>query len=323
MQFCDHAKIFVQSGAGGRGAVSFRREKNIPFGGPDGGHGGDGGSVLFRANKNHVTLFDFRFRPHYKAKSGQSGHGSNKSGASGDDLYIDVPLGTEIWIDDQLVFDLVCHGKTALMLEGGRGGRGNTSFATSINRTPREFTPGEEAQNISVELKLKILADVGFIGMPNAGKSTLLSILTASQSRVGDYPFTTLRPYLGALLTPDHREILLADLPGLVEGACEGKGLGHRFLAHGERCKGLLHVIDGSQPDVRHAYDAIWKELLSYNPSFKSKKELVVVTKKDLLSHEQEKGIMESFSEDILVVSSMYAEDMKKLEQRICQTFLS
>lgn len=323
MRFCDYAKIFLQSGSGGRGAVSFRREKNIPFGGPDGGRGGDGGSVFFRGNKNHVTLFDFRFRPHYKAKSGQAGHGGNRSGLSGDDLYIDVPLGTEVWIDGQIVFDLIDHGQKECVLVGGKGGRGNTSFATSTNRTPREFTPGQEGQSATAELRLKILADVGLIGMPNAGKSTLLSTLTAAQSKIGDYPFTTLHPHLGTFLTPDHQDIVLADLPGLVEGANQGKGLGHRFLAHGERCKGLLHVIDGSQGNVRQAYDDIWQELLSYNSAFRDKKEIIVVTKKDLMTKEIEQQVRNDFEDNIFIISSLQSDSFDLLEKKLCQTFLS
>lgn len=323
MRFCDHAKIYLSSGAGGRGAVSFRREKNIPFGGPDGGHGGDGGNVIFRGNKHHVTLYDFRCQPHHNAQSGQQGHGKKKAGAAGKDLYIDVPLGTEVWIDGQMVFELLRHDEQKLILRGGKGGRGNTSFASATNRTPREYTPGESGQSTTAQLKLKILADVGLIGMPNAGKSTLLAALTASQTKVGNYPFTTLYPHLGTLVTPDHQELLLADLPGLVEGASTGKGLGHQFLSHGQRCKGLVHVIDGSSECVRHSYDAIWGELKAYSPEFATKKELVVITKKDLITDDDVAAIRGSFDHDVTIMSAHCPNDIAALETLLWTSFQS
>jgi GTP-binding protein len=319
MQFCDYAKIFIESGKGGNGCISFRREKNIPFGGPDGGHGGVGGSVFLRTSRDLTTLIDFRFRPHYKGKSGAGGAGRNRAGLGGDDLYLDVPLGTEIWVDDVLMVDLIHMDQTVMVAKGGLGGRGNASFVSSTNRAPREFTPGELGVSLTIQLRLKLLADVGFIGLPNAGKSTLLGTITSACPKIGPYPFTTLTPQLGTMITPNYDEWVLADLPGLVEGAHEGKGLGHRFLGHGERCRMILHVIDGTSPDLPAVYATVRNELENYSPSFLSKKELIVVTKTDLMSEEQKDLAKQAFGKEILMVSAVCKDNLPALEQKLWQ----
>lgn len=318
MQFCDHAKIFVLSGKGGDGCISFRREKNIPFGGPDGGHGGVGGHVFLRTCRDLTTLIDFRFRPHYKAKSGVNGHGRNKAGLGGEDLFIDVPLGTEIWSDNVMMADLIHVNQTLMVAKGGLGGRGNSSFASSTNRTPRESTPGEPGVELYLELRLKLLADVGFIGLPNAGKSTLLGAITSACPKIGPYPFTTLTPQLGTMISSQYDEWVLADLPGLIEGAHEGKGLGHRFLSHGERCRMLLHVIDGTSCDIANIYHAVRHELENYSPAFLSKKELIVITKTDIMSDTQKKNIQDIFGPDVLMVSAVEKENLSVLEKKLC-----
>ena len=317
MQFCDYAKIFVESGKGGDGCVSFRREKNIPFGGPDGGHGGVGGSVFLRTSRDLSTLIDFRFRPHYKGKSGISGHGRNKAGLGGDDLYLDVPLGTEVWSDGTLVTDLIELDQSVMVAKGGLGGRGNASFASSTNRAPREFTPGELGTALTLELRLKLLADVGFIGLPNAGKSTLLGSITSACPKIGPYPFTTLTPQLGTMISPTYDEWVLADLPGLIEGAHEGKGLGHRFLGHGERCRMILHVIDGTGEDLDQCYRMVRHELDQYSPTFLDKQEFIVISKKDLMSSEQQELARNIFGPNVVMVSAMTKDNLSELEQRL------
>jgi GTP-binding protein len=319
MQFCDHAKIFVLSGKGGDGCVSFRREKNIPFGGPDGGHGGVGGNVFLRTCRDLTTLIDFRFRPHYKAKAGENGHGRNRAGLGGEDLYINVPLGTEIWSDDVLMADLIHTNQSLMIAKGGLGGRGNSSFASSTNRAPTESTPGEPGVELYLELRLKLLADVGFIGLPNAGKSTLLGAITSACPKIGPYPFTTLTPQLGTMITPTYDEWVLADLPGLIEGAHEGKGLGHRFLSHGERCRMILHVIDGTSPDMANIYTAVRHELENYSPTFLSKKELIVITKTDVMSDEQKDLAKQIFGPDTVMVSAVEKDNLLALEQKLWQ----
>jgi GTPase len=320
LKFCDFAKIHAESGAGGHGCVSFRREKNIPFGGPDGGHGGNGGSVLVRASRGLVTLIDFRYRPHYKAKNGQPGQGRNKAGLAGPDLVLKVPIGTEIWVDGEKMVDLVQDDQELFLLRGGLGGRGNASFASSTNRAPRESTPGEPGQQMQMELRLKLLADVGFIGLPNAGKSTLLRALTNACPKVGPYPFTTLVPQLGTMITPYYHEIILADLPGLVEGAHEGKGLGHRFLGHGERCKTILHILDGTQPDPQAAYHSVRQELLAYNPGFADKAETLIITKTDMMDQETYAKVQALFPEAILV-SAHSGHHIQILKDLLCHQF--
>jgi GTP-binding protein len=288
MHFLDQAKIFIRSGAGGPGAVSFRREKFIEFGGPDGGDGGKGGDIVFEAVPGLNTLIDFRYTQHFRAPRGKGGSGSNRTGAGGDDLVIKVPIGTQILADDEertLLADLTREGERITFLRGGMGGRGNASYKTSTNRAPRQHqtgTPGEEAW---VWLRLKLLADVGLVGLPNAGKSTLLNSVTNAAAKVGDYPFTTLRPQLGVVR---HKgiEFVIADIPGLIEGAAEGAGIGDRFLGHVERCRVLLHLVDANVEDVGEAYRVIRGELQAYGAGLEDKPEVLALNKADMLDDE-------------------------------------
>lgn len=288
MKFLDQAKIFVKSGDGGKGCVAFRREKYIEFGGPNGGDGGKGGSVIFEAVENLNTLIDFRYRQHFKAPRGQHGMGSEMAGAKGEDLIIKVPVGTEIVAEDgeTVLADMVEPGQRFLIAKGGDGGRGNTRFKTSTNQAPRYAEPGWPGEEMWVWLKLKIIADVGLIGLPNAGKSTLLSAVTRARPKIADYPFTTLHPHLGVAWV-DNREIVMADIPGLIEGAHEGVGLGDRFLKHVERCAAFLHLIDGTAEDVVTPYVTIRRELELYKEDLKNKPEVVALNKIDSLSAEQ------------------------------------
>ena len=291
MKFLDQAKIFVKSGDGGRGCVSFRREKYIEFGGPNGGDGGKGGSVIFEAVENLNTLIDFRYRQHFKAQRGQHGMGSEMYGAKGEDLIIKVPVGTEIVAEDgeTVLADMTEPGQRFLIAKGGDGGRGNIHFKSSTNQAPRYAEPGWPGEEKWVWLKLKIIADVGLIGLPNAGKSTLLAALTRARPKIADYPFTTIYPNLGVAWL-DNREIVLADIPGLIEGAHEGVGLGDRFLKHVERCASFLHLIDATAEDVATPYKTIRKELELYKKDLLQKPEIVALNKCDSLSGDEIKA---------------------------------
>jgi GTP-binding protein len=285
MHFLDQAKIYVKSGAGGPGAVSFRREKFVEFGGPDGGDGGKGGDVVFEAVAGLNTLIDFRYTQHFRAPRGKGGAGSNRTGAGGDDLVIKVPVGTQILADDEertLLADLTLEGQRVKLLEGGMGGRGNASYKTSTNRAPRQHQTGVAGEEMWVWLRLKLLADVGLLGLPNAGKSTFLNSVTNASAKVGDYPFTTLRPQLG-VVRHKGREFVLADIPGLIEGAAEGAGIGDRFLGHVERTRLLLHLVDGSAEDPVEAWRVVRGELEGYGAGLDDKPELIALTKADLL----------------------------------------
>jgi GTP-binding protein len=284
MRFLDEAKIHLRSGAGGNGAVSFRREKYIEFGGPDGGNGGRGGSVVLESVPGLNTLIDFRYRQHFKAARGQGGAGRDRAGAGADDLIVPVPVGTTILADDKetVLADLTEAGQRVVLLEGGRGGRGNASFKSSINRAPRQFTPGEPAQEMSVWLRLKLLADAGLVGLPNAGKSTLLNALTNARAKVGAYAFTTLKPQLG-VVSHREREFVLADIPGLIAGASEGAGLGDRFLGHIERCRVLLHVVAADTPSPSAAWRTVMAEVEAYGGGLADKPMLAALSKIDLL----------------------------------------
>jgi GTPase len=284
MQFIDEARVFLTAGNGGNGASSFRREKFIPRGGPDGGDGGRGGSIILECVKDLNTLIDFRFRQSFIAKSGVGGKGANKNGTSGPDLVLKVPVGTQVFSEEtgEMLFDLMNDGETVVVAKGGRGGLGNSNFKSSINRAPTFSQKGEEGQNIWVILKLKLLSDAGLLGMPNAGKSTFLAATTRAKPKIADYPFTTLRPQLGVVYVDGH-EFVLADIPGLIQGASEGKGLGDRFLKHIERCGVLLHLIDGSAEDVVENYRVIREELAGYSPELLEKPEVVALNKIDLL----------------------------------------
>jgi GTP-binding protein len=285
MKFLDEAKIYLKAGNGGSGCLSFRREKYVEFGGPDGGDGGTGGDIVFRAVQNLNTLIDFRYRQHFKSESGKGGAGKNKTGLNGCKLVINVPVGTVILSEDKkhVLMDLSETNQTFTILKGGRGGKGNYRFKSSTNRAPRKFEKGNEGQEAWVWLRLKLIADVGFLGFPNVGKSTLLSNLSNAKAKIGSYPFTTLKPQLGLFREYD-KDIVLADLPGLIKGASKGTGLGLKFLAHVERCKVLLHVCDVSDDkNLEENYLIIRKELDEYSDELKYKKEIIVLSKCDLL----------------------------------------
>jgi len=285
MHFLDQAKIFIRSGAGGPGAVSFRREKFIEFGGPDGGDGGKGGDIVFEAVPGLNTLIDFRYTQHFRAPRGKGGSGSNRTGAGGEDLVIKVPIGTQILSDDEersLLADLTRAGERVIFLRGGMGGRGNASYKSSTNRAPRQHQTGEAGEEMWVWLRLKLLADVGLVGLPNAGKSTLLNSVTNAGAKIGDYPFTTLRPQLG-VVRHKRREFVIADIPGLIEGAAEGAGIGDRFLGHVERTRLLLHLVDASGENPAEAYRIVREELDSYGAGLDEKAEIVALTKADML----------------------------------------
>ena len=285
MKFLDEAKIFLKAGNGGSGCLSFRREKYVEFGGPDGGDGGTGGDIVFRAVQNLNTLIDFRYRQHFKSESGKGGAGKNKTGLNGRKLVISVPVGTVILSEDKkhVLRDLSEIDQTFTILKGGRGGKGNCRFKSSTNQAPRKFEKGNEGEEVWVWLRLKLIADVGFLGFPNVGKSTLLSNLSNAKAKIGSYPFTTLKPQLGLFREYD-KDIVLADLPGLIKGASKGTGLGLKFLAHVERCKVLLHVCDISVVNnLEENYSIIRKELDEYSDKLKHKKEIIVLSKCDLV----------------------------------------
>jgi len=288
MKFLDQAKIHVKAGNGGNGLASFRREKFVEFGGPNGGDGGSGGSVILKAVNGLNTLIDFRYTQHFKATNGEKGGSSNKTGHGGKNLYLRVPLGTQVYADDKktLIYDFTKENEEFVLAKGGSGGIGNTRFKSSTNRAPRKFTKGKEGEEISVWLELKIIADVGLIGFPNAGKSSFLSISTRAKPKIANYPFTTLNPNLGVVQI-DEKEIVLADIPGLIEGAHKGIGLGDQFLKHIERCNSLLHIIDINEEDLIKNYKIIREELKQYSEKLLKKNEIVVFNKIDLLEEKE------------------------------------
>jgi len=290
MQFIDEAKINLKAGDGGNGASSFRREKFIPRGGPDGGDGGRGGSIIFVAVKDLNTLIDFRFQQNFMARNGSRGHGRNQSGLSGEDMILRVPVGTQIFSEDEadLLADLMEDDEQVVIAKGGRGGLGNSNFKTSTNRAPTYAQEGEKGEQLWVRLKLKLLSDAGLLGMPNAGKSTFLASTTRAKPKIADYPFTTLKPQLGVVYVDDH-EFVLADIPGLIEGASEGRGLGDRFLKHIERCGVLLHLIDATSEDVVQNYATIRQELAGYSEELLEKPEVIALNKIDLLEADEVK----------------------------------
>src|SRR5438445_5645465 len=283
--FIDRAVVHVVAGAGGAGASSFRREKFVPKGGPDGGDGGSGGSVFVRADPNLATLLDYRYRTHWKAERGQHGKGKNMTGKSGADLVLPVPPGTEVRDAESgaLLGEVVTAGDSVLVARGGRGGRGNARFATPTHRSPREWEPGEYGEECRLELVLKLIADVGLLGEPNAGKSTLLSVVSAARPKMADYPFTTLEPHLGVVALSDHRTFVTADIPGIIEGAHAGKGLGIKFLRHIERTRLLAVLVPVDSPDPQGTYDLLLRETAAYSADLAAKPHVVVLTKLDLL----------------------------------------
>jgi GTP-binding protein len=291
VKFLDQAKVFIKSGDGGAGCISFRREKFVEYGGPDGGNGAKGGDIIVRGVCNLNTLIDFRYQQHFKAPKGGHGMGSSRSGKEGADLILRVPPGTQIWDEgrEELLADITHNDQEVTLLQGGRGGMGNEHFKSSTNRSPRYAQPGEAGQEAWIWLHLKLIADVGLVGLPNAGKSTLLSVLSRAKPKVGAYPFTTLIPQLGLVRLDDEREFLLADLPGLIEGASQGKGLGDRFLGHTERCGVLVHLIDATHEDPEGAYATIRQEILAYSAVLAKKPEIVVLNKTDALGQDEAK----------------------------------
>jgi len=288
MKFLDDAKVYVQSGAGGNGCVSFRREKFIEFGGPDGGDGGKGGDVVVEAVDGLNTLIDYRYQQHFKAQRGGNGMGKDRNGANGKDAVLKVPVGTQVYEEDgeTLLADLTRVGQRVTLLKGGNGGFGNAYFKSSTNRAPRHANPGQTGEERTIRLRLKLIADAGVIGLPNAGKSTFLAVVSAAKPKIADYPFTTLHPQLGVVRV-DEREFVLADLPGLIEGAHEGTGLGDRFLGHTERCRVLLHLVDGTGEDADHDYKTVRAELDAYGQGLGRKPEIVALSKADALTPEQ------------------------------------
>ncbi len=288
MKFLDEAKVFIRSGPGGAGAVSFRREKFIEYGGPDGGDGGKGGEVIAACVDGLNTLIDYRYAQHFKAQRGHHGMGSNRTGGGGEDAVLRLPRGTQILAEDRetVIADLTRVGERIRLLEGGAGGAGNARYKSSINQAPRRNNPGGEPQEMWIWLRLKLIADAGLIGLPNAGKSTFLASVTHAKPKIADYPFTTLHPNLG-VVRADHAEFVLADIPGLIEGASEGAGLGTRFLGHVERCGALLHLVDGTQDDVVGAYRTVRAELRAYGGSLARKKEIVALNKIDAMTPEE------------------------------------
>jgi GTP-binding protein len=287
VKFLDEAKIYIRSGDGGNGCVSFRREKFIEFGGPDGGDGGKGGDVYAEAVDNLNTLIDYRYQQHFKARKGADGMGRDRAGAKSDDVVLKVPVGTEILEDDRetVVADLDQPGKRVLLAKGGNGGFGNAHFKSSTNRAPRRANPGQEGEERWLWLRLKLIADVGLVGLPNAGKSTFLATVSAARPKIADYPFTTLHPNLGVVAV-DGAEFVIADLPGLIAGASEGAGLGTRFLGHVERCRALLHLVDGTQEDPVTAYRTVREELAAYGHGVADKPEVLAISKADALDEE-------------------------------------
>ncbi len=316
MKFLDQAKIYTRSGDGGNGVVAFRREKYIEFGGPDGGNGGRGGDIAFLAAPNLNTLIDFRYTQHFRAPKGGNGSGSDRTGAAAPDVVIEVPVGTQILADDKqtLLADLDAPGKRVVLCRGGDGGHGNAHFKTSTNRAPRKATPGYPGEERWVWLRLKLIADVGLVGLPNAGKSTFLSVASAARPKIADYPFTTLHPQLGVVRLSHHEEFIIADIPGLIAGAHEGAGLGDRFLGHVERCAVLLHLIDGAAGNVVRAWRTVRDELQSYGAGLADKPELLVLNKTDAMTPREiatrRASLSRAAGQDVMLLSGVSGEGL-------------
>ena len=320
MKFLDQAKIYIKAGNGGSGSASFRREKFVEYGGPDGGDGGDGGSIIVESDRNLNTLIDFRYAQHFKAQNGKPGSKRNKTGGNGKDLILKVPTGTQIYEEDNntLIYDFTKNKEKYLVASGGRGGLGNVRFKSSTNRAPRKKTNGKIGEEFWIWLQLKVIADVGIIGKPNAGKSSLLAALTRAKPKIANYPFTTINPNLGVTYY-DEKEITLADIPGLVEGAHKGIGLGDKFLRHIERCKMLLHLIDLTEEDLINSYKKIKLELLAYDKSLNKKKEIIFFNKSDLLQKDIIDKKIKEFKSKIKtnyeVISVFSNKDIQKVKK--------
>ena len=322
MKFLDQVKIYIKAGNGGDGSPSFRREKYVEYGGPDGGDGGKGGSIVLRAEENLNTLIDYRYLQHHKAQRGENGAGQNRTGKGGDDLFLKVPLGTQVFEEDNktLIFDFNKKEEKFVAAIGGKGGLGNTRFKSSTNRAPRKFTKGGIGEEFIIWLQLKTIADIGIIGLPNAGKSSLLAAITNANPKIANYRFTTLNPNLG-VASYDDREITIADIPGLVEGAHEGVGLGIQFLKHIERCKSLLHLIDITNLDLNDSYEQVKKELENYSSKLLEKKELVVLNKIDLVDEGTVKEVIDHFSKDksceIMTMTTLEKDSISKIKAKL------
>ena len=322
MKFLDQVKIYIKAGNGGDGSPSFRREKFIEYGGPDGGDGGNGGSIIFRAERNLNTLIDYRYQQHHKAKRGDNGSGQNKTGKSGDNLVLKVPLGTQVFEEDNktLIFDFIKIGEEFIAAAGGKGGLGNTRFKSSTNRAPRKFTKGTPGEEFTICLQLKTIADIGIIGLPNAGKSSLLAAITNANPKIANYQFTTLNPNLG-VASYDNKEVTIADIPGLIEGAHKGTGLGIQFLRHVERCKSLLHMIDITNDDIQRCYNQVKTELKNYSTKLSKKKELIVLNKTDLIEEKEVKNIVNNFKKntksEVITMSTLEKKTVSKIKAKL------
>lgn len=319
MKFLDQAKIYVRSGDGGDGTIAFRREKFMEFGGPDGGDGGKGGDIVFVAARNLNTLIDFRYTQHFRAAKGGNGAGSDRTGAGSADVVIQVPLGTQVIADDKetLLADLDADGKIVKLCRGGDGGHGNAHFKTSTNRAPRKSTPGYSGEERWLWLRLKLIADVGLVGLPNAGKSTFLSVVSAARPKIADYPFTTLHPQLGVVRLSHAEEFVIADIPGLIRGAHEGLGLGDRFLGHVERCAVLLHLVDGAAGNVVRAWRTVREELEAYGGGLAQKPELLVLNKLDAMSPREissrRAALMKASGQEVMLLSGATRENLPEV----------
>ena len=322
MKFLDQVKIFIKAGDGGSGSPSFRREKFIEFGGPDGGDGGKGGSIILTSERNLNTLIDYRYQQHFKAKRGDDGKGKNKTGRGGDSLYLKVPIGTQVFEEDNktLIFDFKEENEEFVVATGGRGGFGNTKFKSSTNRAPKKFTKGIKGEEFWIWLQLKTIADIGIIGQPNAGKSSLLASITRATPKIANYKFTTINPNLGVALY-DNKEITLADIPGLIEGAHSGSGLGIKFLKHIERCKTLLHLIDVNEDNLITIYRQIRNELKKYSKELVKKNELIVFNKIDLIDkkilNEKIKKFENKIKKKVLTLSTLNKSSVSKIKSKL------
>ena len=321
--FVDYVKINVASGKGGKGSTHLRREKYVAKGGPDGGDGGRGGHIILRGNSQHWTLYHLKFKRHFKAEKGNDGGKNRITGSNGKDVFIDVPLGTVVknTIDEKIIFEITGDGEEKIICQGGKGGRGNWHFKSSTNQTPRYSQPGLPNEEMQITLELKVLADVGLVGFPNAGKSTLLSVITDAKPKIADYEFTTLKPNLGIVKYRDFKTFIMADIPGIIEGASDGKGLGHYFLRHIERNSTLLFMIPSDSDDILNSYNILLKELKKYNPELLDKSRLIAITKSDLLDDELTDEIRleirDKIQEEFIFISSISNVGLVELKDKI------
>ena len=321
--FVDYVKINVASGKGGKGSTHLRREKYVAKGGPDGGDGGRGGHIILRGNSQHWTLYHLKFKRHFKAEKGNDGGKNRITGSNGKDVFIDVPLGTVVknTVDEKIIFEITGDGEEKIICQGGKGGRGNWHFKSSTNQTPRYSQPGLPNEEMQITLELKVLADVGLVGFPNAGKSTLLSVITDAKPKIADYEFTTLKPNLGIVKYRDFKTFIMADIPGIIEGASDGKGLGHYFLRHIERNSTLLFMIPSDSDDIVNSYNILLKELKKYNPEMLDKSRLIAITKSDLLDDELTDEIRleirDKIQEEFIFISSISNVGLVELKDKI------